>query len=201
MDASLNIFPFDPTVLQTLLDPAIACFERSPPYAFQDLPNILGAGLYGLYLQENCGTLYQGLLTPEYPLYIGKAVPTGSRQGRRLSSTTQLRQRLMEHQRSLEQGGLDAGVFRCRWMVLTGRGEELISLLESTLIRRYHPLWNSYIDGFGIHTPGAGRLHQQPSEWDTLHPGRPWLAQLTGAPRNKDAILQKIRSYQRKSVA
>ena len=41
------------------------------------------------------------------------------------------------------------------------------------LIIRFKPLWNVFIQGFGINAPGAGREKQRRSMWDTLHPGRP----------------------------
>ena len=83
---------------------------------------------------------------------------------------------------------------------MEGVGEDLIPAMEATLIRNLNPLWNSCIDGFGIHTPGTGRFNQQPSEWDTIHPGRPWLDKLTGAPRDKKVVEQKIKSYQMKRL-
>jgi hypothetical protein len=43
-------------------------------------------------------------------------------------------------------------------------------------------VWNRVLDGFGNHTPGAGRFKQQRSRWDTLHPGRSWAEKC--APNN-----------------
>ena len=80
-------------------------------------------------------------------------------------------------------------------MILPGRATDMISAMESYLIRQYGPLWNSYIDGFGINAPGAGRYNQSPSEWDTLHAGRYYAAQLTGQPRDAETIMLKIRAY------
>ncbi|MBJ7019458.1 Eco29kI family restriction endonuclease, partial [Vibrio cholerae] len=79
---------------------------------------------------------------------------------------------------------LDENEFLCRFMVLQGNATEMISTIESYLIRQYSPLWNSYIDGFGINAPGKGRYNQQPSEWDTLHPGRSYDKMLTGESRD-----------------
>ena len=33
-------------------------------------------------------------------------------------------------------------------------------------------LWNSLVDGFGNHDPGAGRYKGLRPRWDVLHPGR-----------------------------
>lgn len=185
----------DETLVDKILIPAAKQFLSTEKYSLDAIPMFSGAGVYALYVDSEADTIYKGIISDEYPIYVGKAVPTGSRQGRSTTSAKQLRNRLLEHKRSIEQGGLSADLFKCRFMTMDGVGEDLIPAMESTLIRIYHPIWNSYIDGFGIHTPGAGRFNQQPSEWDTLHPGRPWLDKLTGAPRDKVLIAQKIKSY------
>jgi hypothetical protein len=74
--------------------------------------------------------------------------------------------------------------FYCRYLVV----EDIwIPLGESLLINEFRPVWNKF-GGFGIHQPGGGRLKQQKSIWDTLHPGRK-LA--TGLPPN-DLSLKQI---------
>jgi len=55
------------------------------------------------------------------------------------------------------------------------------------LIEHYQPLWNILIEGFGIHTPGAGRKKQVRSKWDTLHPGRALAKDL---PRNQNSTAE-----------
>jgi len=98
--------------------------------------------------------------------------------------------------RSIEQvGNLENENFLCRFMIIQGQATEMIGTIESYLIREYNPLWNSYIDGFGINAPGKGRYNQSPSEWDTLHPGRYYAEQLTGKPRELSAIMDKIKNY------
>lgn len=54
----------------------------------------------------------------------------------------------------------------------------IISVVESVLINRYQPIWNTKIDGFGNHDPGKGRYEQAKSEWDKIHPGRAWAEKL-----------------------
>ncbi len=131
-----------------------------------------------------------------YPIYVGKAVPTGSRQGKSNKTGNVLRSRLQKHLSSIKQAeNLNSDLFVCRFMILQGQSTDLISAIESYFIREYNPLWNSYIDGFGINAPGKGRLNQSPSEWDTLHPGRYYAKELTGVPRNKNEILEKLTSY------
>jgi hypothetical protein len=53
------------------------------------------------------------------------------------------------------------------------------------LIIRFEPLWNVFVEGFGINVPGAGREKQRKSMWDTLHPGRPEAKKLP--PNDKSA--------------
>lgn len=136
-----------------------------------------------------------------HPIYVGKAVPSGSRQGKRNGIGPALRNRLQKHLRSIKQAeNLDNQLFLCRFMILQGQATDMISAMESYLIKQYNPLWNSYIDGFGINAPGAGRYNQSPSEWDTLHPGRYYAKQLTGKERDLDQITTKIKSYNPKAV-
>src|ERR1700721_2775076 len=51
-----------------------------------------------------------------------------------------------------------------------------VALGEAVLIGHYQPLWNGFVQGFGIHAPGSGRDKQARSDWDTLHPGRSFAA-------------------------
>lgn len=115
-----------------------------------------------------------------YPIYVGKAVPRGTRTGQIQNATQSLYHRLHEHTKSIKSTNLDVSDFRCRFVIMTGHDEELIVPLESEMIRRYTPIWNSAMSGFGIHHPGSGRFGQKKSEWDTLHPGRYFAEMLTG---------------------
>ena len=199
-DSSNHTLPIDEKLVDKILVQAIDYFMATERYPIRSIPIFSGVGVYAIYVDSSADTIYKDTLTDEHPIYVGKAVPTGSRQGRATTSNRQLRNRLLEHKRSIKQGGLPIAHFTCRFMIMTGVGEDLIPTIESTLIRIFHPLWNSYIDGFGIHTPGKGRYNQQPSEWDTLHPGRPWLGKLTGTPRNKGKIAQKIKDYKMRNI-
>jgi Eco29kI restriction endonuclease len=71
----------------------------------------------------------------------------------------------------------------------------MLILDYSELIRTFKTIWNSCIDGFGIHDPGSGRYHQQRSEWDTLHPGRMWADKLTGIPRDLSVMRAKVKQF------
>lgn len=41
---------------------------------------------------------------------------------------------------------------------------DLVVPVEAELIRKYRPLWNTIIDGFGNHLAGSGRYNQARSE-------------------------------------
>ena len=72
----------------------------------------------------------------------------------------------------------------------------MIGTVEAALIRQYTPIWNSCIDGFGNHDPGSGRYDQAKSDWDILHPGRPWADKLRGEhPSLKDIEAKAIDYY------
>ena len=77
-------------------------------------------------------------------------------------------------------------------MILDGIESDLVSAVEAQLIRRFSPLWNSVVDGFGNHDPGKGRYEQARSEWDVLHPGRPWAERLAGISTTEDRVAEKI---------
>lgn len=182
--------------IEAITKPVFSFFEATPYYQLSNLPKFEGAGIYALFLKSTNSTYYNDCLSPMYPIYVGKAVPTGSRQGKSNKTGNALRSRLQKHLSSIKQAeNLNSDLFVCRFMILQGQSTDLISAIESYFIREYNPLWNSYIDGFGINAPGKGRLNQSPSEWDTLHPGRYYAKELTGAPRDKNEILKKLSSY------
>lgn len=195
-DIDNHIVKITDAKIDAVVKPAFKFFEGTPYFQLNNLPKFNGAGVYALFLKSTKGTCYESSLPSMHPIYVGKAVPSGSRQGLRSGDGTALRTRLQKHLRSIDQAeNLNNDNFLCRFMILQGRATDMISAMESYLIRQYGPLWNSYINGFGIHAPGAGRYNQAPSEWDTLHPGRYYAAQLTGQRRNIELIMQKIRAY------
>lgn len=178
------------------MNSAIRFFENTPIHILPPSSQFIGAGVYGLYY---IGTYepYAGLSDPKCsrPIYIGKAVPPGWRTARITESETpDLYRRLGEHARSIQQtNNLRIENFRCRLMILTQ--SDLIVPVEAKLIRTHEPLWNTVVDGFGNHDPGAGRTNQARSEWDVLHPGRAWAERLTGKPPQLEQVLTNIRAF------
>ena len=80
-------------------------------------------------------------------------------------------------------------------MILDGDESGIIGPVEASLIRKFQPLWNAIIDGFGNHTPGEGRFNQAKSGWDVLHPGRAWAARCMGKPPDYDDLVKRIYAY------
>lgn len=146
--------------------PAVAL----PPATFD------GVGVYTLHYAGNVA-LYAGL--GDVPIYVGKADKA-------------IHARLRDHARSIDQAeNLALADFRCRWLVLA---PVWVGLTEQVLIAQYRPIWNDVVRGFGIHNPGR-RRPQQRSQWDTLHPGRPWAAGLPDGPQDASAIRQAIAQH------
>jgi len=152
-----------------------------------------GSGVYTLHYT---GTFHAYAdMDDEEPIYVGKANPPGGRQGRKGAShpDTALHRRLSKHFRSIESvENLNARDFRCRWLVLD---PVWIGLTEQVLISEYHPIWNVVVDGFGINAPGRGRGNQVRSRWDTLHPGRPEVANLPDREETAAAIWEAIAAH------
>ena len=160
-------------------------------YPASDLPPaevFEGSGVYTLH--------YIGALSPyagiaaDAPIYVGKADPPGTRQGRSSVSTQVLHRRLQEHANSIAAvPNLDLSDFRCRWLVLD---PVWVGLTEQVLIAQHQPVWNVVVDGFGNHDPGSGRRNQRRSRWDTLHPGREWAANLQDRGETAEEITAAI---------
>ena len=112
------------------------------------------------------------------PLYVGQARDVGARLAQHAQSITQAENLRLED-------------FSCRWLILA---PVWVGLTETILIDEYRPVWNM-LRGFGNHAPGSGRVGQQRSPWDTLHPGRPWAARLQDLPGGVEAVLETIREY------
>jgi Eco29kI restriction endonuclease len=199
MDFDYSLHIFRSPKFQSVVNEAIEFFVETPLHRLPPPNQFLGPGVYGLYyigvyeLYAKISELNRS--TCVQPIYVGKAVPPGWRTARTgTSETFDLYQRLREHTRSIQQGAnLDIDDFRCKFMILNGIESDLIVPVEAELIRRFMPLWNTLVDGFGNHDPGAGRYNQARSEWDVLHPGRLWAVRLTGASPKLENVIAKVR--------
>jgi hypothetical protein len=154
-----------------------------PPNRFK------GAGIYVIYYTGDFPAYRKiaGIAPTDEkarPIYVGKAVPKGSRKGGRLDDDPAyvLHRRLSEHADSIEQArNLNLSDFHCRYLLVD---DIWIPLGESLLIETFKPVWNKLVDGFGHHDQGKARRTQKKSAWDSLHPGRSW-AEKVQQPNDK----------------
>jgi len=182
-----------------LIDEAVAFMVNTPMELLPPDDKFSGGGVYALYYNGDF-PLYQKIYrkNKDLPIYVGKAVLPGWRQGRDTvkENDPALFRRLSEHSRSINAAtNLELSHFTCRFVVLKSQEADLISTVEAAMTRRYNPLWNSHIDGFGNHDPGKGRYEQAKSEWDVLHSGRIWAERLNGIPAEGNKIEEKIGIY------
>lgn len=162
-----------------------------------------GAGIYAIY--------YLGSFAPykrisdqnkngrfNCPIYVGKAVPKGSRKGGLIKdarNSTALADRLKQHAESIQAAtNLSLKDFRFRYLVVD---DIWIPLGETYMIEKFQPVWNRVVEGFGIKTPGRRRREQYTSLWDTIHPGRKFVTDLGLPPHPKNAaqILKEVEDY------
>jgi hypothetical protein len=198
IDYTLHVFRSPK--FQSVVQDAIKYFTETPLHSVPP-ERFVGAGIYSLYyvggykLYARIADMNRGAYIQ--PIYIGKAVPLGWRTARSaIVQTPSLYTRLREHGRSIRQtNNLDVNDFRCRFMILGDVESDLIIPVEAELIRKYMPLWNTVVDGFGNHDPGWGRYNQARSEWDILHPGRLWTERLTRQASNLEDVTAKVENF------
>lgn len=185
------INPYNPLDLETLGQSLIREMERRHPEPLGAVGRFAGSGVYFLYyvgeaLPYSEMGAFNALHNCVLPIYVGRARDTGAREGSSpFDPITKplLFDRLREHKNSIAKVELTASGayplavsdFRVRYLVSMPLW---VPLAEAMAIRGYRPLWNSRVQGFGIHAPGRGRGLQRQSEWDTLHPGRRFAASL-----------------------
>jgi hypothetical protein len=179
-------------------------FNGTPIVALPPPEKFQGTGVYAIYFTGK-NPVYEEVAKRNrvefsQPIYVGKAVSLGWRQARNATSkgksSFELYRRLNEHSRSIEQAtNLDLSDFSCRFMILEDAASSLIGTVEAALIRHYLPIWNAEIDGFGNHDPGKGRYNQAKSEWDLLHPGRPWADKCLGVTDTPNQVKERALRY------
>ena len=175
---------------------------RQPVVAMPPSQRFAGAGIYALYCTGDFAA-YEKLVERnrrgcfEAPIYVGEAVPEGSRKGGLLAQqkpTSKLYSRLREHAKSIGQTtNLRIEDFHFRCLVVD---DIWIPLGEALMIDTFAPVWNKLIDGFGIHTPGKNRP-QTMSAWDVLHPGRAFVtkAKLLSNPKSHTDLIEEVRRH------
>lgn len=193
-----RIIPFNPLDKTNLGASVADALLAQSPVPLDDLREFHGAGVYAIYYVGKFKA-YAPLAARNKvgqlsaPIYVGKAVPAGSRRGGALDAKPGrvLFRRLTEHADSiLATENLSLADFHCRFLVVD---DIWIPLGESLLIARFSPVWNSIVDGFGNHDPGSGRHAGMRPRWDVLHPGRPWAEKCrerdeSGAEIERDVV-------------
>ncbi len=159
-----------------------------------------GAGVYALYYSGDFA-LYAPIVGRrlegkyEIPIYVGKAVPKGSRKGGGFDSDqtgTPLYSRLKQHSRSIELAtNLKIEHFSYRKLVVD---DVWIPLGESLLIDRFKPVWNLVVEGFGNNTPGEMRKNGARPPWDVVHPGRGWSREMKGGT-SLESIQERLQRH------
>lgn len=200
MTEEAAVHTFKSEKLRSVVYDALEFFDSTPDCTLPPDYKINGGGVYALYYfgdfkhYRPLAELNQS--SCKHPIYIGKAVAPGWRTGRKTATAgADVYRRLREHYRSIDTvPNIDAAHFKCRFMVLNDAEADLVVPVEAQLIRKYLPLWNTAVDGFGNHDPGKGRYNQAMSEWDVLHPGREWSKRLTGEAPSLERIHDKIES-------
>lgn len=201
-DRSKHVYKND--AFAELVKDAVRFFNGTPVHALPPPESFLGTGVYALYytgsfaVYKKYGELNR--LSYSFPIYVGKAVPRGWRQARVSDSlesqSRELYGRLREHSRSIKLGGgINLSDFMCRFVIFEDEGSDMIGTIEAALIKLNRPLWNTALDGFGNHDPGSGRYEQAKSDWDVIHPGRPWAEKCAGVSAERGRILQNIKNH------
>lgn len=201
-DRSEHIYTND--AFAELIKDAIRFFNGTPVHDLPAPARFLGSGVYALYYTGK-NPLYAPLaqanrLSYDVPIYVGKAVPRGWRQGRvsdsALTQSNELHSRINEHTKNIRiVAGLEVESFACRFVIFEASGSDMISTVEAALIKLFRPLWNTSLDGFGNHTPGAGRFEQAKSDWDVIHPGRLFADRCKGIPKTEEVVRRNIASH------
>jgi hypothetical protein len=205
---SPELHTFHSPKFNSIVEDAIKFLEATPVHPLPPPDRFAGSGVYALYYTGDF-YLYEKMAERNrnggysIPIYVGKAVPRGWRTGRTATKgeSRDLFQRLSKHSRSIKAASATLSIddFRCRFMILRGIESDLITLVEAELIRRYQPLWNQIIDGFGNNDPGITRYSQLLAEWDTLHQGRVWVGRWTGERPTIEDIEAKVRRFYEQS--
>ena len=171
----LDKFNLGKSVLEALLE--------QDPINLSKLVPFEGAGIYAIYYHGGFNAYASISIRPNEPqarpIYVGKAIPTGSRKGASLTTRVggqSLWKRLSDHRDTImsiekAEGNLRLADFSVRFLVVD---DIWIPLGEALMISTFSPLWNTVIDGFGNHDPGTGRYNGLRPIWDVLHPGRAW---------------------------
>jgi hypothetical protein len=164
-----------------------------------DVGAVRGSGIYAIYYAGKA-KLYQPTTNtpPDFcrPIYVGKAIPKGSRKGGLSASRgtgNPLRERLRQHAGSIDEAvNIDLADFFVRHLLVD---DIWIPLGENVMIERFRPAWNLAVEGFGNKVPGQLRITQKLSPWDVLHPGRGVAEGLGATPVSQEFMIKRVSDF------
>ena len=196
--------PFNPLDKRNLAETIAMAIGRSEVHQVPPTP-FNAAGLYFIYY-DGPFPAYAPLVASNkdgcvLPIYIGKGMPRGVRKGggEAKPGRSGIHPRLVNHANSIgEVANLEIAHFRCRWLSVD---EAFIHLSEILLIRKYQPVWNVVVDGFGNNPVGGPRQAGKRSEWDTIHPGRRSRAAEGVDPAREGQLLVAIATHFQSNLA
>jgi len=187
--------PYDPLSYDHLAESVVRTLLECETTPLPPTKKFPGAGVYAIYYSADFD-VYQPISSDdcEVPIYVGKAIFAGSRTGKVASTRTAspLFNRIRQHERSIiTVENLRLEDFKCRYLSVK---EVWIKLAEEFLVKRFLPVWNVVIDGFGNHNPGKGRKDMIRPKWDTLHPGRHWAEKLR-LEHSAETIAKEVKDH------
>jgi hypothetical protein len=182
-----NEIPYNPLDKQNLQETVARALTSRPPVPLAQVPNIDGSGVYALYysgvfrLYEKLVAKNKAISGAPFPIYVGKAEPSGRRIGSgSKSKKNRLQDRLNMHANSIRSvRNLEIADFTVRYLAIE---EAWVHFCEIALIEEFQPIWNSVLHGFGNNPQGKGREGSTRSLWDSVHPGRPSAESLKDNP-------------------
>ena len=183
---------YDPLTYDNLMAGLVVHFEKQSKDPLGGVSAIEGPGIYALYYSGDYRA-YKPIAAGGTPIYVGKAVPPGSRKGDAVDvQAPALQRRINEHTKSIAQAtNISVDDFWCRYLAIQ---PVWITLAERFLIDRFRPAWNVCLDGYGDHDPGRGRQNSERSWWDTMHPGRAWASKLQTV-KTPAAAEERLRAF------
>jgi len=160
--------PTDPKTTGMLIGKLL---EEVAPLGLDKLDMFYGSGVYAIYYLGDFPA-YQAIRGTLCPIYVGKADPANPKAKTPKEQGPRLCGRLQEHAKSIRNArNLRLADFACRYLVIQSGWQKGA---EEYLIHTYQPVWNIEVgvcSGIGKHGDTA---RTERSDWDILHPGRPW---------------------------
>lgn len=167
--------------------------EELAPVEFDTLGQFYGSGVYAIYYNGDF-LAYKAIRATLCPIYVGKADPSNPKAKTPKEQGAKVCGRLHEHAKSIRSAeNLKLSDFICRYLVIQSGWQKAA---EDYLIDTYQPVWNNEIgvcSGIGKHGDTA---RTERSDWDILHPGRPWaVGQTSRSGKTPEKVSAAIEAH------